>query len=759
MWSKVIFKLLEIILKMKRFFHNFYYSFPIQLLLLHFRKSQILLIPWLILFLTVSGHFMSTFGANTLFLAPEYLGNVNAAGAAITGVATGIFILSWDITTFILHSGRFRFLATSSKPFLKYCVNNFIIPVAFLILYFLEALYFEKVKELIPLKEFLLIVAGFATGFSLLLLISFLYFFGADRTIIRTLPPLFKNIPETKTLETEEEKMPMDDFGLPVKNYLSTRFKVKKVRSVKHYSQNFLDVIFKRHHFSAMISILFAFIFMVFIAFFLDNKIFQIPAAASILLFFAILISVMGALSYFLRSWSLLFIILLFTVLNILYKYNVIDARNKAYGLNYSEKERPEYAIQTLQSLNTDSKIDSDKNNMTAILDRWKINQKEDKPLLIVINFSGGGVRSASFSMNVLQALDSITHGKIMSKTMLMSGASGGMLAAAYFRELSRLKMNGARINLEKKEYLDNISRDLLNPVFSSLITRDLISPSQKFSYNGYRYIKDRGYAFEEKLNSNTHYVLDLPVGFYEKDERSARIPLMILNSTITRDFKKMMICTQPISFMMQPSFRDSTSVITGPDAVDFGAFFKNMDPMHLRLLTALRMNATYPYVLPAVWLPSKPVIDVMDAGLRDNTGAETSYRFLNVFEDWIKENTRGVLLIQIRSRKKGSWNNGYETGGISDIITNPFTMIQGNWFTLQDYFQEDELSYLKKNFGNNFHRVSFMYVPKNPESEAPLNFHLTAREKKEVDASLHRQNNIEALKQVEALLEKFPGR
>ena len=684
---------------MKKLFHNFYYSFPIQLLLLHFRKSQVLLILWLILFLTVSGHFMGSFGANTLFLAPEYLGNVNAAGAAITGVATGIFIMSWNITTFILHSGRFRFLATSSKPFLKYCLNNAIIPIAFLVLYFLEALYFDRVKELIPLKQFLFIVAGFAGGFSLLLLISFLYFFGADRTIIRTLPPVLKNIDENKIPETQEEKILVDDFGLPVKNYLSTRFKVKKVRSVKHYSQNFLDVIFKRHHFSAMLSILFAFIFMLFIAFFLDNKFFQIPAAASILLFFAILISVMGALTYFLRSWSLLFIILLYTALNILYKYDVIDPRNKAYGLDYSKTERPVYSLESLESLNTEAKIDSDKNNMISILNHWKQNQHEDKPLMIVFNFSGGGVRSASFSMNVLQALDSLAGGRIMNKTMLMSGASGGMLAAAYFRELARLKLNGARIDLENKQYLDNISKDLLNPVFSSLVTRDLISPSQKFSYGRYRYVKDRGYAFEEKLNLNTKDVLDKPIGFYEKDEKSARIPLMILNSTVTRDFKKMMICTQPISFMMQPSYKDSTTKITGPDAIDFAALFKNKDPMDLRMLTALRMNATYPYVLPAVWLPSKPIIDVMDAGLRDNSGAETSYRFLNVFKDWIKENTRGILLIQVRSRKKGSWDNGYKSGGISDMITNPFTMMQTNWFTLQDYFQEDELVLFKKYF------------------------------------------------------------
>jgi hypothetical protein len=45
------------------------------------------------------------------------------------------------------------------------------------------------------------------------------------------------------------------------------------------------------------------------------------------------------------------------------------------------------------------------------------------------------------------------------------------------------------------------------------------------------------------------------------------------------------------------------------------------------------------------------------------------------------------------------------------------------------------------------------MYVPKTLEGEAPLNFHLTASEKKEVSASLLRENNMKALRQVENIL------
>lgn len=740
---------------MKAFARNFYYSFPIQLLLLHFRKSQILLIFWGILFLTVTGHFLKVFGADALFLAPEYLGQVNAAGAAIIGVAMGIFMMSWNITTFIIHSSRCRFLATTSNPFLKYCLNNALIPAIFLIVYFFNALNFGLNKELIPLSQFLLNVGGFLGGFILLLLISFAYFFTADKRILRFYQPRFLNINNVKKRRRVNKVESADDHGLKVRFYLNSYFKVKQARPVEHYNQTFLDEIFKRHHFSALITIVLAFIFMIFIAFFLDKTIFQVPAAASVLILFAILIAVLGALSYFLRSWSLLFMIALLLVVNILYQKEIIDPHNKAYGLDYTSESRPAYTLEHLRELNAPPKMEADKKNMLSILNKWKTKQVDEKPLMVVFNFSGGGLRGAGFSMNVLQQLDSATQGMIMDNTMLMTGASGGMLGGAYFRELARQRAEGQNIEIGNKSYFDNISEDLLNPVFSAMIARDLITPRQNFTYNQHRYTKDRGYAFEQKLNLNTKGILDKPIGFYKEAESNAEIPLMILNSVVTNDLKKLMVCTQPLSFMMQEEYTDSATYMSGPDAIDFAALFKNENPMDLKMLTALRMNATYPYVLPAVWLPSEPVIEVMDAGLRDNNGQETTLRFLNVFKEWINEHTSGVLIIQIRSRQKGSWDGNYTNGGLAGVITKPFTMLQNNWFVLQDYFQDDEISYAQNFLTVPLNRVAFMYIPEKEDNAASLNFHLTAREKIEVQSSLKRLNNMKAFEEVREIMER----
>ena len=206
---------------------------------------------------------MRSFGADALFLAPEYLDNVNALSTGIVGAAMGAFIMSWNITTFILFSRHFRFLATASKPFLKYCINNFILPLALLLFYFFKAVKFDANKELLTYGEILLLIAGFLTGFALIIAISFLYFFGADKSIIRQMTPLISNPQLFKSQFRHSEIKLSESRLIKVKWYLNTPFSVKNVRDVSHYSREFIESIFSRHHFSAILSIFVAFIFLV----------------------------------------------------------------------------------------------------------------------------------------------------------------------------------------------------------------------------------------------------------------------------------------------------------------------------------------------------------------------------------------------------------------------------------------------------------------------------------------------------------------
>lgn len=699
---------------------------------------------------------MKSFGADSLYLAPEYLGNVNAAAAAIVGVSIGIFFMSWNITTFILFSRHFRFLATTSNPFLKYCINNSLIPLLFLIFYFFRAIHFNLTKELLSGGEIALQVLGFLSGLSVLIAISLLYFFRYDKSIIQRLTPIISNPQLFKAQFKKGETRLNESRLIKVDWYLRSPVAVKKVRDVSHYSKEFIDTIFNRHHFAAVLSIFIAFIFLVLVGFLLDNRFFQLPAAAGTTIFFAILIAVSGAFSYFLQTWSIPFIIGLFLVLNILYKYEIIDSSNKAYGLNYTNKsERPVYTKESLNALCADEKIEMDKKNMITILEAWKKKQKEDKPLLFIINTSGGGSRSATFTMNVLQRLDSLTNGTIMQKTFLITGASGGMLGAAYFRELDRLRTIGQPINPRNRQYVSDIAGDLLNPLFSSFVARDLASPAQKFKVGKYQYLKDRGYAFEQRLNDNTRGLLNKQLGDLFDDEKNARIPMMIFNSVITRDGRKLIIGTQPLRFLMKPFLDTTHTGSVDPDGLDYQSFFVKQDPMNLRLLTAMRMNATFPYVLPNVWLPTKPVVDVMDAGLRDNFGQETAIRFIQVFNEWIKENTGGVVLLQIRDRKTGGWENPFEANSVSEIATRPLLLLQYNWYKMQEYTQNDMLSLTQQFMGKHIYKFTFQYYPRKEEAKAALNFHLTKLEKQDIEEALESENNSAAFHQLQNLTMK----
>jgi hypothetical protein len=726
---------------MLRRFKSFVHSFAFQLCLLHCKKYQILLAFWLLLFSILNADLLRMFGAYALFFTPEYLGQVNFLATFFLGTAMGVFIMTWHITTFILHSKRFKFLATTSNPFLKYCINNSVLPVAFLVFFIIRLVKVNHYRELASTSQIIWLLAGFLIGFTLLLIISFAYFFKAARTIQTSIAPIIKNPTEYNQLFKKRKYQQIDTFGLKVTSYFGSHFKLKPVRQVQHYSQNFLDYVFKRHHLAGMVGVGIALILLIVVGLFLDNPYFRLPAGASLLLFFSLAMAFIGALAYFLDSWSLLFFIALLITLNTLLYFDVIDFTSKAYGLNYTNKaQRPAYTKENVALLCDSALIANDKKNILSILQKWKQKQTTAKPKLIVLNVSGGGTRSAAFVANCLQKLDSLSNNAFANQCFLITGASGGMLAATYYHALLEQNKNTGQINMAA-----NVSKDLLNSVFSSMLARDMLTPAQKLKVGNYYYAKDRGYAFEQQLNENTNNVFNQPFAYFTKAESNARIPLTIYNATIENDGRKLLFCTQPLRFMMQSYGNFTANPI---DAIDFGSFFAKQNPENLRVTTVLRMNATFPYVLPNVWLPSNPIINVMDAGLRDNYGETTAIRLLQNFSDWINQNTSGVVVVQLSDRPRNFWAPTATHKNLSDVVFKPGTMQQQNWFNIQEYNAAENFQALSRQI-NNLSRVNLYYQPVNIKNSASLSFHLTQSELQDVLQSFNQPHNQQATQQI----------
>lgn len=732
---------------MKKYVVGFWYSMPVQLFIFHFRKYPIFLLLWYILFATVGGFFLSNFGANSLFLAPEYYNEVNFFSTTIVGFAIGIFIMSWNITTFILHGKYVHFLASTAQPFLKFCINNAVLPLLFLLYYFFTAVQYNHLKELKSFVEIIVLTGGFLFGFLLSITIAFVYFFSADKRIYKTMAPIIQEANKNYNIAFTKNPLPKSKHELRIDWFFSARMHLRKPRDVRHYSPEFLESIFKQHHLAAVLAFFIAFIVLIGLGFASDAKLFQVPAAASVAIFFALLMAAVGAFSLFLKSWSISVILLLYVVLNILYQNDILDLRNKAYGLNYINKtERPTYSKESIFALANKDSIENDKANFIKRLEQWKANQPEEKPVLYIINTSGGGVRSATFTFSLLQHLDSVLfQGNLMKKTMFINGASGGLLGAAYYRELYLRKLQDNSINLQNPQYVDDISKDLLNPLFSSFVSRDIIGPVQKFKKFGFEYAKDRGFAFERTLNTNTRGYLNKKLENYKEVEDKAIIPTMFYNNTISRDGRKFVLCTQPVRFFMAEHNKANNNQPTA-DIIDFNSFFRKQNSNNIGVLSALRMNATFPYVLPNVWLPTTPVIDVMDAGLRDNYGQENTLIFIDIFKDWLKANTSKVVIIKIRDRSVNDWDESNKNKSLFNVFTKPAFLLQYNWYKLQDYYQQDQLDYMKESYGNDLEYVNFQYVPSAKDKEASLSFHLTTAEKKEIKKAVTNKVNVDEL-------------
>ena len=83
------------------------------------------------------------------------------------------------------------------------------------------------------------------------------------------------------------------------------------------------------------------------------------------------------------------------------------------------------------------------------------------------------------------------------------------------------------------------MAKDILNKIAFSLTVNDMIFKFQTFEDNGYIYKKDRGYAFEEQLNENTHGYMNRRLNEYYQPEVESEIPMLLINQTIIKNGKR----------------------------------------------------------------------------------------------------------------------------------------------------------------------------------------------------------------------------
>lgn len=747
----------------KRTFNNIFFFFPFQLLFIHFKRNQLLLLFWVILFGYITNTLGDSFGMPSLFLAPEYLDNVDHWAFLIYGFIVGGFIVAFNISSYVVNAHYFPFIATLSRPFIKYALNNFIIPLVFIVTFVNHTIDFQLNHEFLDIQVIIYNILAFVAGVTLNIFLAFTYFFSTNKDIFRMfgvssekigqkviVKPLRKII--EKDTEWKKKQTPKDNAGTwRVETYMSTPFKVRLARSFTHYTSDMIHKVLLQNHINAAFFAVLMIGIIGVLGVFMDNPYFVIPAGASVILLFTILIMMYAAIHTLMKEWSFTFIILLFVFINFTSRYSYLTYQNSAYGMNYGKK-----GVIELDSLKYYDPVTYEKDYQATvkILEKWKAknyNKKSKKlPKMVLINTSGGGLKAAIWTYYSLAYADSALGGELMNHAQLMTGASGGMVGASYFRELYLQKTNGELSTYYNDTLLSNFSKDLLNPITFSFFVKDWSFKYQQFDYNGYSYYKDRAYAYENKLNKNTCSILDKPLKAYKKPEADAKIPMIIMTPTIINDGSQLLISPQDISYLLS-----NRKVTAGKDGkhmanLEFRKAYRDYGADDIRYTSVLRMNSTFPYVSPIVSLPGSPRLNIMDAGFRDNYGLPNSLRFYYSFYDWIKENTSGVIFLQIAEESNRESIEAKNKSMFSQFL-RPLGNVYSNLFSVQKINNEQLIEISEKIEHSNIEFVNLYLQSK--EEKISLSWHLTKREKKRIIESINSSNNQEAINVLEKAL------
>lgn len=288
-------------------------------------------------------------------------------------------------------------------------------------------------------------------------------------------------------------------------------------------------------------------------------------------------------------------------------------------------------------------------------LDNWRKNFATN-PKLVLVATSGGAYRASFWTALVLDELTRRDQDNRLPdfarNIRLITGASGGMVAAAYFTALMNEESPHPPSVLKQLE--DDISnaqsrktaakngfpyprsypipRDSLSPVAQQLVQGDfphLFAP-------GLLRI-DRGDILELQWLSLSCTFENLIAG-----ERAGWRPSIVFSPMIVETGQPLLITNLDIDCMLADRRTES--------AVFFDWFPAARKTFQVR--TAVRMNASFPYVSPATALPTIPYRRIVDAGYYDNYGVDLAVAYLAHprIRDWVVKNTSGVAVIEIRA-------------------------------------------------------------------------------------------------------------
>jgi hypothetical protein len=323
--------------------------FPFRLFIAHLKHNLFSLVFWLILFLIVGDRFGSSFGITFLFLSPEYLGEVSGLSFGLLGFALGGFIIGFNTYSYIKIGARYPFLTTISKPFYKFCINNSLIPLAFIVFYLYQMIQFQIAEEFATKSTLFYYSFSFIAGLLVFFIFSFFYFFPisrrnrkyVDQTVKPISSPIHKREKWYDLFRSQKDRTYI---------YIGRRFRLMTSRSARHFDKKLVQEVYAKNRISSTLFELLTIGMFFSLSLFSGYDILEVPAATSIILLLTISSMIFSALHSWLKGWVYPLLVVVVLLMNFISAQSgVFRYSSYAFGLDYSKKDI--YSIQAIRKM------------------------------------------------------------------------------------------------------------------------------------------------------------------------------------------------------------------------------------------------------------------------------------------------------------------------------------------------------------------------------------------------------------------------
>jgi hypothetical protein len=331
---------------------------------------------------------------------------------------------------------------------------------------------------------------------------------------------------------------------------------------------------------------------------------------------------------------------------------------------------------------------------------------------IIVVSANGGGIQSAAWTARVLSGLAEQFEKKgernldrFLHSIRLISSVSGGSVGTMFF--VNAIQPPGATTRQSFAEVVRESEESGLSEVVWGMAYPDLLHAF--FPWLRRDLLLDRGHALEEtwvKAAASSHPSSSLADGLLEwnRGVEEGWRPATIFNSTFAESGERLQISTTPAGVM-----------INGKLPVGRKEFFYLYDT-DIRIATAARLSASYPYVSPATrpfYAAGSPVfkdqpsdyahLHAVDGGYFDNSGLCALTEWLNeALEERASVPGRApgkeeILVLEIRGFPEGT-NAQYKVNrGWFYQLYAPLSTLLGVWTAGQAATNVTEFDLLAK--------------------------------------------------------------